>query len=307
MENVPQKPTDYETLNLPENAPRDMIERKYGALLRAYKQRTDEYGVTEEDLAYYRRITEAYDRLVGTVHDYSDPNPTSIIPYKVRKVYYKFSANFEHYKFLLMGIVMVTALLLIVYIQFRETEHYDLNIKFTGAFITMEQGDLNDQINEKSEVCTNPEISFFTVSDETVLDAESQGAALQFRLQFLSGAIDMVFIDQANFDVYVKDLVFLDLTDFLKEHENDPAFEGLEYITYTNQGEQDSLPSGIYGIEFTRRGSQYFENTDLKWVNDYLQGQERSMILTICRKAQNMDKAKAYVAEVITQTQGETP
>ena len=91
MEQIPHKPTDYETLNLPENAPREMVERKYGALLRAYKQRTDEYGVTEEDLAYYRRITEAYDRLVGTVHDYSDPNPTSMIPYKVRKVYYKFS------------------------------------------------------------------------------------------------------------------------------------------------------------------------------------------------------------------------
>ncbi len=307
MDNIPHKPTDYETLNLSENAPREMVERKYGALLRAYKQRTDEYGVTEEDLAYYRRITEAYDRLVGTVHDYSDPNPTSIIPYKVRKVYYKFSANFEHYKFLLMGIVMITALALIVFIQIKEVDHHDLNIKFTGAFATMEQSNLILQMNDKSEVCENPEVTFFTVSEETELDSESQGAALQFRLQFLSGAVDVVFIDRANFDVYLKDLVFLDLTEFLQEYEDNAAFEGLEYIPYINQGETDSLPSGIYGIEFTERGSVYFDNMDLHWVNDYLEGQERSMILTICRKAQNIDLAKAYLAEVITQTVPKEP
>lgn len=302
MENTPHKPTDYETLNLPENAPKEMVERKYGALLRAYKQRTDEYGVTEEDLAYYRRITEAYDRLVGTVHDYSDPNPTSIIPYKIRKVYYKFSANLEHYKFLLMGIVMITALALLVFFQIRDVEHHDLNIKFTGAYTTMEHANLIYQMNEKSEISKNPDVSFFTVSEDTELDSESQGAAVQFRLQFLSGAVDVVFIDRANFDVYLDDLVFMDLTEFLKEHENDPAFDGLETIAHTNQGEGDALPSGIYGIEFTERGGKYFEDMALYWVNDYLEGQERSMILTVCRRAQNADLAKEYLTEVITQT-----
>lgn len=307
MDQIPPKPTDYETLNLPENAPKEMVERKYGALLRAYKQRTDEYGVTEEDLAYYRRITEAYDRLVGAVHNYSDPNPTSIIPYKVRRVFYKFSANFEHYKFLLMGLVMVAALVVIVVVQIREVEHHDLNIKFTGAYTTMDQSNLILQMNEKSEVCENPEVTFFTVSEETELDSESQGAALQFRLQFLSGAVDVVFIDRANFDVYLHDLVFLDLTEFLKANEANAAFEGLEYISYTNQGEKDTLPSGIYGIEFTERGSAYFDNTDLEWINDYLEGQERSMILTVCRKAQNVQEAQEYLAEVIAQTVPQEP
>ncbi|MBP3392360.1 MAG: hypothetical protein J6L76_06195 [Clostridia bacterium] len=307
MENIPHKPTDYETLNLPENAPKEMVERKYGALLRAYKQRTDEYGVTEEDLAYYRRITEAYDRLVGTVHDYSDPNPTSVIPYKVRRVFYKFSANFEHYKFLLMALCLVAALVTIVVIQIREVEHHDLNIKFTGAYTTINQSELIAQMNEKSDTCENPDVTFFTVSEETEMDSESQGAALQFRLQFLSGAVDMVFIDRANFDVYVQDLVFLDLTEFIDSNKNNPAFQGLEYITHTNQGEDDKLPSGIYGIEFTQRGGLYFEDTQLQWINDYLEGQERSMILSICRKAQNRQEAQEYLTEIIVQTAQTTP
>ena len=50
---------DYKVLGLEEGTPRETVERKYGALLRAYKQRTDEYGATDEDMEYYRTITQA--------------------------------------------------------------------------------------------------------------------------------------------------------------------------------------------------------------------------------------------------------
>lgn len=291
--------SDYEILNLPENAPKELVERKYGALLRAYKQKTDEYGVTNADLEYYRRITEAYDRIVGTVHDYSDPNPTSVIPFKVRRVFYKLSANLEHYKFILLGILMITVLGLIAYYQFSNVEKNDLNIKFVGAFTTTEQTKFTSEINDKSDVVKSPAVTFFTVTGDTEYNGDSQDAALQFRMQFTSGAIDVILIDRENFDVYKNEPVFLELSDFLKAHKDQPGFENLTWVEYENAGKEGNPPSGIYGIDFTELGSKYFEGTQLGWLNDYFQNQERSMILAICRRAQNMDLAQSYVAELI--------
>ena len=60
---VEQK-SNYEILGLSENADKELVERKYGALLRQYKQRTDEYGATNEDLSYYNEITKAYNEIM---------------------------------------------------------------------------------------------------------------------------------------------------------------------------------------------------------------------------------------------------
>ncbi len=297
--------SDYEILNLPENAPKEIVERKYGALLRAYKQKTDEYGVTNADIEYYQRITEAYDRIVGTVHDFSDPNPTSFIPYKVRRVFYKLSANLEHYKFLLLGIVMLTVLGLIAYFQFSSVENHDLNIKFVGAFSTTEQSTLIMEMNEKSETTKIPDVTFFTITEETEYNSDAQDAALQFRMQFTSGAIDVIFIDKANFDVYKHEPAFLELSDFLDKYKDAPGFDNLTFVEYENEGNDGNPPSGIYGIDFTARGSNYFEGTKFSWLNDYFKDRERSMIMVICRRAQNIERAQSYVAELIQVTAGE--
>ena len=291
--------SDYEILNLPENAPKDMVERKYGALLRAYKQRTDEYGVTNADLEYYRRITAAYDRIVGTVHDFSDPNPTSIIPFKVRRVFYKISANLEHYKFLLLALFMIAVFGLMAYFQFSSVESHDLNIKFVGAFATTEHSTLIMEINDKSDATDVPDVTFFTVTGDTEYNSDSQDAALQFRMQFVSGAIDVIFIDRANFEVYMNEPAFLELSDFLEQHKDEPGFENLTLVEYENQGQNGNPPSGVYGIEFTAQGTDYFKGTKLNWLSDYYENQDRSMIIAICRMAQNSERAESYVADIL--------
>lgn len=295
--------SDYEILSLPEDASRELVERKYGALLRAYKQKTDEYGVTDEDLAYYEKITGAYDRLTGTVHDFSDPNPTSVIPYRVRKFFYKLSANLDHYKFILVGLLMIAIIAIIVWVQIKEVRKDDLHIKFVGAFAAADQSLFIQEVNKKSDVIQSPDISFFTVTSQTAPgDSQAENAALQFRMQFMSGAIEVIFIDQDNFDVYLNELVFMDLTDFLKEHEGDAGFENLALQRHENTGEEDRVPTGIYGIEFTELGSRYFEDTSLTWMNDYIKGQERSMILGICRTAKEPEAAQNYVVELLEST-----
>ena len=178
-------------------------------------------------------------------------------------------------------------------------EKHDLNIKFVGAFSTTKQSAFVGAINEKSDVLTNPEVTFFTVASDTEYNGDSQDAALQFRMQFTSGALDVIFIDQENFDVYKKEPVFLDLSDFLDAHKDLPGIDTLilhEY-TYTNEFGQEI--SGVYGIEFTEFGGQYFKEMPFGWLNDYFEDQNRSMILTLCRMGKNQALAESYLLEIL--------
>ena len=92
------------------------------------------------------------------------------------------------------------------------------------------------------------------------------------------------------------------LDEFIASKSGDLAFSGLDYLYYENKGEGDNVPSGTYGIEFTEAGSRFFADTSLIWLNDDISGQERSMILCVCRRSKNTKKALAYITEMIDST-----
>lgn len=298
---------DYKKLGLEENADRETVERKYGAMLRAFKQRTDEHGATDEDMEYYQEITRAYDNIVGTVHDFSDPNPTSPLPFRFRNFFYKLSANLDHFKFFIVAAVILAVMGILIYLQVRDTRKNDIYIKFVGAYYALNVSDVEAEIAEKSDVVNAPTVSFFSVTvNSSINDSETANGSVAFRAQFVAGSIDMIFIDKDNFDVYVSQGVFLRLDDFLEENRGQPGFEDLEFHTYENTGEvqeysstQGNVPSGIYGIEFTENGSAYFEDTSLEWLNDSIDGQERSMILCVCRRSGTRDRALEYIKELL--------
>ena len=294
---------DYKILGLEEGTDRETVERKYGAMLRAYKSRTDEHGATDEDMEYYRTITQAYDNIVGTVHDFSDPNPTSPLPFKFRNFFYKLSARLDHYKFIIFAVLITAVLGLLIYFQVRDSRKDDLYVKYVGAYYALNPGNLETELAKKSQVIKSPQVSFFSVTvNSTLNDKETANAAVAFRAQFVAGSIDMIFIDKDNFDVYASQYAFLPLDDFINENKSDPAFANLEFHRYENTGEEDMVPSGIYGIEFTSEGSAYFENTSLTWLNDEISGQERSMILCVCRMSKNKDHALEYIKELVDQS-----
>jgi hypothetical protein len=287
---------DYKVLGLEENASRETVERKYGAMLRAYKQRTDEYGATDEDMEYYRTITEAYDNIVGTVHDFSDPNPTSPLPFKFRNFFYKLSARLDHYKFIIFIVLILGVLGVLVYFQVKDAKKDDMYIKFVGAYYAVNPGNVESELGEKSQVFKSPQVSFFSVTiNSTENDSETANAAVAFRAQFTVGSIDMIFVDKDNFDVYVAQNVFLKLDDFLAENASDPAFKDVGLHSYGS----DKVPQGVYGIEFTEAGSLYFENTSMTWLNDEIKGQERSMILCVCRMSKTGERALDYIKELV--------
>lgn len=287
---------DYKVLGLEEGTDRETVERKYGAMLRAYKNRTDEYGATDEDVEYYKTITQAYDNIVGTVHDFSDPNPTSPLPFKFRNFFYKLSARFDHYKFIIFAVLITAALGILIYFQVKDTGKDDLYVKFVGAYYALNPGNVETELADKSDVVKSPQVSFFSVTvNSSENDSETANGAVAFRAQFTVGSIDLIIIDKDNFDVYLPQYVFLQLDDFIESNSGNPAFSDLEYYRY----EGDAIPNGIYGIEFTEAGSEYFKNTSVTWLNDEIPGQERSMILCVCRMSKNTEHTLDYIKELL--------
>ncbi|MBE7066402.1 MAG: hypothetical protein E7385_02505 [Ruminococcaceae bacterium] len=294
--------SDYEILGLPENSDKEQVKQKYDMLIKSYKYKTDEYGTTNEDLSYYNEISEAYDRIMGVTRDYSDPNPTSIIPYKIRKVWYKIDAKIDSYKMLILGSVLVTIMVAIIVYQVVVTNDYDLKVKFVGAFDTLNTVQVCDNIEDSLGTDKELEASFFTViEDVTVMDTQAKNSAVQFRSQVMSGAIDVIFIDVENMDVYIDDFMFLNLNDYIDELKADPntapLVENLEYYTYENKGDDDRLAGGVYGIYITDKTLFKSEESGLIWGYEE---ERQTMIAAICRTSENIEESKELITEILS-------
>ncbi len=298
--------SNYEILGLPEGAAPSQVERKYGALLRQYKQKTDEYGTTNEDLAYYKEITSAYETILGKPRsDYSDTNPTSIIPYKVRRFWGKLCARIDLYKLPICGAVLIAVIGVLVFFQLRDANHEDISIKFAGAFNAFDTGKLSAEIAERSETVQSPLVSFYTVTTSTSMqDSLAQSQANQFRAQLFGGQMDIILVDQESFEACIREAAFLRLDDFIAEYSENEAYADLfaalsdsgRLCAYTPAEGDPQLP-GIYGIDIT--DSAFFDETSLLWQYSEDAGQERTMILTICRSSKRMDIAKRFAAELV--------
>lgn len=296
------KESNYSILGLSENTDKERVEKKYAMLVKQYKHKTDEYGTTNEDLEYYNKITKAYNEIMGISADYSDPDPMNIIPYSIRKRFQKFSATIENYKMLICGILLLCIICVLTYLQIKDSFKDDISIKFVGAFSSgyseSEDGYIDVQIAEKSDVVDAPVVSYFTVveGETTLLDSSVKNAAVQFRTEFTTGALDLIIIDKENLDVYINQLVFLKLDDFIEENKNNPGFDNLELYKYENSGDKkDYTESGIYAIEISNMA--FFENMNL--IKRYPE-ERQTMYLALARTSKRLDIAEALATEIIS-------
>ena len=291
---------DYKTLGLPDNSDKETVKKKYDMLIKSYKNRTDEYGTTNEDLSYYNEISEAYDRIMGYTRDYSDPNPTSVIPYKVRKIWYKIDNAFDRYKMAALGVILVIVMVSLIVYDIVSKPKYDLNIKFVGAFDTLNIVQVCETIQNETEGDLTVEASFFTViEDVTVMDKITKNSAVQFRSQMMAGAVDIVLIDVENMDAYVEDFMFLNLDEFIQELKNDPQtaplVENIQLYTYENKGQDDRLASGAYGIYITD-SSIFDEESGLIWGYEE---ERQTMIAAISRTSDKHDSARELITAIL--------
>jgi len=292
-----------EILGLPGDADDESIRQRYGALLRQYKRKVDEYGTTYEDLAYYKKITAAYDTVLGVSHDFSDDNPTSPVPYKIRKKWGRFIAWLDQYKLAVFLVAVIVFLAVMFTVQTLNHGKTDIKIKFVGAFAQNPETNLTKELNEKSEVFDNAQVTFFTVTTSTtMLDASARTGAESFLGQLMAkGALDVILIDKESFDVYVAQNAFLPLDTFYEDYlSSHPGAYSLNIYQY--ESEPDSrgnvlVKAGIYGIDVT--STAFFENTGLTWLYDEPKGQEKTMIFCIASKTRNSEKAWAFCEELL--------
>ena len=294
----------FKILGLPENASDDAVKFKYGALLRQYKRKVDEYGATYDDLAYYKRITAAYDTILGYSHDFADDNPTSRIPYKYRRKFGKFLTWFEQYRLIVMLGIVIVLLAVVFVVQNCGRDKTDMRLKFVGAFAQKIDENLTKQINEKSQVFDHAQLTFFECTTEsTLLNFNLLYTAEVFYGQLMAkGQLDVVLIDKESFDVYVKNYAFLPLDDIWSEytltHDNTYNIGVFSYGSDSDPGSKVEIPTAIYGIDVT--DTKFFEELGLLWLYDEAAGQEKTMIFCIARRSTNVEKSAEFLAELLS-------
>lgn len=297
-EELSSKENSYKILGLEPGVADNVVKYKYGALLRQYKQKTDEYGVTDEDAAYYEKITRAYDDIMGITHDFSFYDPSSSAPYWLQKFWAKLCAFCDQYNVLLitLGILVIGGIVFAW--QITKNGKEDMTLKFVGAYGATSENTLKSQIDEKSQAVENVQLSFYTVTTNTTYDQSSQAQATAFLSQVLSGSLDVVLIDKESFDVYVAEKAFKDIQFLLDEYyAENPDAKKLETFTYSSaEGEEIIVEEGVYGIDVT--DSTFFDGTNLSWLYDESKGQEKSMILAFCHKAEKSEKAEEFAKEI---------
>ena len=288
----------YKILGLEPGVADSVVKNKYGALLRQYKQKTDEYGVTDEDAAYYEKITRAYDEIMGITHDFSFYDPSSSVPCGLQKFWAKLCAFCDQYNVLLIALGILVVGGVIFAWQITKNGKEDMRLKFVGAYGAVSENTLKNQIDTKSEAVENVQMSFYTVTTGTSFDQSSQAQATAFLSQLLAGSLDVVLIDKESFDVYVAEKAFKDIQFLLDEYyAENPDAAKLETLTYSSsEGDEIIVAEGVYGIDVT--DSTFFDDTNLVWLYDEAKGQEKSMILAFCHKADKSEKAEEFAKEI---------
>ena len=278
-------------LGLPEKADDRTVKQRYGALLRSYKQRTDEKGATYEDLAYYENISLAYDTIFGFKHDFGDDNPNSPIPYKFRRKWGKFLTVFEQYWFAFL-LVAICGVLIAVFISQRiKNGKEDLIIKFVGAYQSSLNTNFTDEVNKKSKNFNNTQVTFFKCTTNTnYLDSSARSAAENFEAQLMSpGQLDVVLIDKESFEIYARKGVFVSLDEFLYGKNYDYA-----YKTDDSGDDDRSQILGVYVTDTT-----FFEGMGLEWLYDAEKGQEKTMIFAIAANSKRKEAAMTFFDELM--------
>ena len=293
--------SDYEILGLPENASKDLVEKKYGVLLRQYKSRTDEYGVTDEDANYYASITAAYNHIMGLDPTDMDDNPTSVIPYPVRRFWGKICTLAEQHRLIIVTAIVLIVLGVIIVMQLKTNTEYDINVKFIGSFNTLDTVKFSQKLADKSDSVETASVSFYTVTTDSGYTPNLMAQATQFQSQLIYGQLDIIFMDAEGFLSYKREKAFYRLDDILQTEPFVGKTEAADWITYETEYDEKGIPqgpeSGIYAIDIT--DTDFFDDMDLEWLYDEEAGQEKSLYVAIAGTTKHPEKAKAFLAEIL--------
>ena len=108
-------------------------------------------------------------------------------------------------------------------------------------------------------------------------------------------------MDQEGWNVYKNQKAFYQLDDILKEEAYASKIGDFDTVYYERTYDQDGMAtgpeSGIYAIDIT--DTTFFDNMELEWFYDEKSGQQKSLYVAICGTTKNLDRAKAFLAELL--------
>jgi hypothetical protein len=249
----------YETLGLPENADREQVENRYFLLMkkaRARQQRSSDAASSDEGLEI-ETINRAYNRILG--HE-SDKEATE--PKQSKSAYF-----FYYYKFHVL--ITIVALILIVFtvkgVVDRRNEEaskppLDLAVTVFGNFFTTDAPRLSQNLNAQAPEWKRIDVNLVTIPKEM---QTQQDMALQQKgmLTLMTEKMDLLILDERNFQELAKQGVFMPLDDFKQW----PGMQKNPNRIRTALANEETS-AHAYGIDIT--GSSVFGGTQIAQLGE---------------------------------------
>lgn len=279
-----------EILELQEDATKDDVSKRYGILTRKFRSvEKDERGYTIED------ITRAYNMLMGITYiDKNEEerqkalreNPPFLA--KVFKVDPIKLENFFHYYKLHMLISIVVIVVLFFSIRSCVTQiPADFTIICYGKIYCQDQAVVENDVKQRLPDSAAPSVQFLSSLAE---DPQYQYASqMKFVAMIAAQEVDIVIMDKENFDIHLKQGMFLSLDDFISEIglADESYIKGSEIVDETEDGKLIEGPLHAYGIDIT-------DNKFIKDNNVYAE----SAILAIVRNTEKIDRALEFISSL---------
>jgi len=283
--------SNYEILGLSENSSTELVNKKYDALCRQYKQKTEK-GVSEEDAIYYDEVTSAYNCIMG-YEDRSSYKVRSSKP-SVRRISELIGAYFNQYFFVVVIFVVLILFGITVFYQINTAQKDDLKIQFVGAFSSSDVSKLQLEINDKFETIQSPALSFYTIYDKTKVNQSVLYSQQKFFLELSRGYIDVYLVDKDVYDAYVGLGVFYPFDEYIKSNNREADWNKLNLLKYTPK-EDEQVVAGTYGLEI--KNATFLNDISLEWLSE---NPDRTMILVIGNASRFIDNSLKFTEEVIS-------
>ena len=271
----------YEILGLELNSSRDIVEEKYGVLVKRFKN-GGEYSFSEEE------INDAYLFLTNRNGYELRQAEREGNAEEVKKLRPKgsFMASLEYYKmYIILTVIFVGFFAYMAYAFFTH-EKPDISLMFLPSSSSIVSNSFEEKIRE---------IDSFGKVDTVLVDGGEYSEA-RVSISFAAGDIDLYFMNKSWLDRYIDENAFLRLDDLIKD--KNVSEDRLVFMEADEHRE-----SGIYAIRVT--DSEILEYADCGYEKKGGQTVKKDMYMLIARKSKNMDNAVKVFSVIIGSLQDE--
>ena len=262
----------YEILGLECNSSKEIVEEKYGVLVKRLKN-GGEYVFSEEVLAdayYFLTNREGYEL-----------RKAEALGGKKVRAKGSFAASVEYYKVhIILGLLLVS---FFGYMAFAFFSHVDpdISMMFLPSALSTASNDFEEKMKSVDEGIEKI---------EAVMVDGGEYSEARVSLSFAAGDIDIYFMNKAWLDRYIDENAFVKLDDLLEEKElSSDRFVKMEADEYRE--------AGIYAVRVT--DSELLVKADCGFEKKGGETVKKDMYMLIAKKSKRMDNAVKIFSAIL--------